>query len=228
MTLYPLLQIFRDGITVPQVNANFLETGEQPTTICKVMVDTKRYSWRHNNFIMNTKSLYCNILKCNYMSSEITAVKKLRKVPMIGSLSEERVCNAMKRIILGVNTATTLRAAIEFALGGFRSYIEISIFSKEKQAACFCFNIIEKYNKENEKGRDPIFHLLFDGAPARFLRSHLRINARRTLGQAFDININSISFNEIPLEIVEKCDTHALRRGVRSYAQCGCNVLAKF
>ena len=69
-------------------------------------------------------------------------------------------------------------------------------FSKEKQVRCFCRNIIEKYNNVNEKGRDPIFHLLYDGAPARFLRSHLRIYARRILGQAFDININSILFNE--------------------------------
>ena len=32
---------------------------------------------------MNTKGLYSKILKCNYSSSELTAIKKLNKVPLI-------------------------------------------------------------------------------------------------------------------------------------------------
>ena len=63
-----------------------------------------------------------------------------------------------------------------------------------------------------EKGRDPIFHLLYDGAPARFLRNHLKNYARRVLGQSFSININSIVLNEVPLDIVRRCDSHTLRR----------------
>ena len=51
---------------------------------------------------------------------------------VIGSVNEERVCNAMKKIILEINTARTLRALIEFALGGFRSNIEISLFFKRE------------------------------------------------------------------------------------------------
>ena len=106
---------------------------------------------------------------------------------MIGSLDEERVCNAMRKIVLGINTARSLRASIKFALGGFRSNIEISLFTKEKQVRCFCCDIIEKYKIVNEKGRDPIFHLLYDGALARFLRSHLKNYARRILGQSLTL-----------------------------------------
>ena len=53
--------------------------------------------------------------------------------------------------------------------------------------------------------------MLHDGAPARFLRSHLKNYARRILGQTFSININSIVFNEVPIDIVKRCDNHTLR-----------------
>ena len=64
----------------------------------------------------------------------------------------------------------------------------------------------------NEKGRDPIFHLLYDGAPARFLRNHLKNYARRISGQSFEININSIIFNEVPFDIAKRCNNPSLRR----------------
>ena len=82
---------------------------------------------------MNTKGLYSKILKCNYSSSELTAIKKLNKVPLIGPLEEKRICNAMQRISKAVNSARSLRASIEFCLGSFRSNIEISAFLKSKQ-----------------------------------------------------------------------------------------------
>ena len=180
-----------------------------PFTKRNVYVNDTFLSWLNIDASQtNTRGLYCNILRCNYLSSELTAVKKLCKIPMIGSLDEERVCNAMRKIVLGINTARSLRASIEFALGGFRSNIEISFFTNEKQIGCFCCGIIEKYKIVNEKGRDPIFHLLYDGA--RFLRSHLKNYARRILGQSFDININSIVFNEL-IDIVKRCDIHTLR-----------------
>ena len=144
---------------------------------------------------MNTKGLYSKILKCNYSSSELTAIKKLNKVPLIGPLEKKRICNAMQRISKAVNSARSLRASIEFCLGSFRSNMEISAFLKSKQQTCFCCGIVEKRNSCNEKGRNPIFHLLYDGAPARFLRNHLRNYARRILDQSFEITISSIVLN---------------------------------
>ena len=67
-------------------------------------------------------------------------------------------------------------------------------------------------NSINETGRNPIFHLLFDGAPARFLRNHLKNYARRILDQSFDITINAIIFNEVPFYIVKRCNNQSLRR----------------
>ena len=71
----------------------------------------------------NTKGLYENILKCTYISSDLTAIKKLGRVPFLGILNEKRICNAMNRITKAVNTTRSLRASIEFCLGAFRSNI---------------------------------------------------------------------------------------------------------
>ena len=161
---------------------------------------------------MNTRGLYSKILRCTYSSSELTATKKLNKVPMIGPLDERRICNAMHRVSKGINSARSLRASVEFCLGSFRSNIEVSAFTKTKQQTCFCCGIIETHNSFNEKGRNPIFHLLYDGAPALFLRNHLRNYARRSLDQSFEINISSIILNEVPFNIVKRCDNHSLRR----------------
>ena len=133
---------------------------------------------------MNTKGLYEKILKCNYSSSELTAIKKLNRVPLLGTLDEKRICNAMQRISKAVNSARSLRASIKFCLGSFRSNIEISAFSESRQQTCFCCGILEKHKSCKAKGRNPIFHLLFVGAPA-----HLKNYARRILDQSFDITI---------------------------------------
>ena len=117
----------------------------------------------------------------------------------------------MNKISKGINSARSLRFSVEFALGSFRSNIEVSAFTKTKQHTCFCCGILEKYNSCNEKGRNPIFHLLYDGAPARFLRNHLKNYARRILDQSFEININSIILNEVPFDIAKRCDNHSLR-----------------
>ena len=91
-------------------------------------------SWMNVNAShINTRNLYCNILKCIYLSSELTAIKKLSKVPLIGPVNEKRVCSAMNRISKGINSAGSLRASVEFALGSFRSNIGISAFTKTKQ-----------------------------------------------------------------------------------------------
>ena len=87
----------------------------------------------------NTKGLYENISKCTYSSSDLTAIKKLSRVPFLGTLNEKRICNAMLRITKAVNTARSFRASIEFCLGAFRSNIEISTFTEGKQQSCFCF-----------------------------------------------------------------------------------------
>jgi hypothetical protein len=58
----------------------------------------------------NSKNLYEKILKCTYMSCELTAIKKLGKIPYLGILNEKRICGAMSRITRSVNTARTLRA----------------------------------------------------------------------------------------------------------------------
>ena len=118
----------------------------------------------------------------------------------------------MHRVSKGINSARSLRASVEFCLGSFRSNIEVSAFTKTKQQTCFCCGIIETHNSFNEKGRNPIFHLLYDGAPALFLRNHLRNYARRSLDQSFEINISSIILNEVPFNIVKRCDNHSLRR----------------
>ena len=118
----------------------------------------------------------------------------------------------MQKISKAVNTARSLRASIEFCLGAFRSNIEVSAFTEIKQQTCFCCGILEKHNSINETGRNPIFHLLFDGAPARFLRNHLKNYARRILDQSFDITINAIIFNEVPFYIVKRSNTQSLRR----------------
>ena len=127
----------------------------------------------------NTKGLYEKILQCTYFSSELTAIKKLGKIPYLGILNERRVCTAMNKITKAINTTRTLRASIDFCLGAFRSQIEIATFSEENQKSCFCCGILEKYKSTNEAGRNPIFHLLFDSGPARFLRSYLKNYARR-------------------------------------------------
>ena len=160
----------------------------------------------------NTKGLYEKILKCTYASSNLTAIKKLNKVPFLGTLNEKRICSAMQKISKAVNTARSLRASIEFCLGAFRSNIEIAAFTEVKQQTCFCCGILEKHNSINETGRNPIFHLLFDGAPARFLRNHLKNYARRVLDQSFDITLNAIIFNEVPFHIVKRCNNQSLRR----------------
>ena len=67
----------------------------------------------------NTKGLYENILKYTYSSCDLTAIKKLSKVPFLGTLNEKRICNAMHRITKAVNTARSFRASIEFCLGAF-------------------------------------------------------------------------------------------------------------
>ena len=118
----------------------------------------------------------------------------------------------MNRITKAVNTARSLRASIEFCLGAFRSNIEISTFTEAKQQSCFCCGILEKHNSINEAGRNPTFHLLFDGGPARFLRNHLKNYARQILGQSFDISLSAIIFNEVPFHIVKRSNTQALRR----------------
>ena len=160
----------------------------------------------------NTKGLYENILKCTYSSSDLTAIKKLSRVPFLGTLNEKRICSAMQRITKAVNTARSFRASIEFCLGAFRSNIEISAFTEAKQQSCFCCGILEKHNSINETGRNPIFHLLFDGGPARFLRNHLKNYARRILDQSFDITLNAIIFNEVPFYIVKRSNTQSLSR----------------
>ena len=160
----------------------------------------------------NTKGLYEKILQCTYLSSELTAIKKLGRIPYLGILNERRVCSAMNKITKAINTTRTLRASIEFCLGAFRSQIEIATFSEENQKSCFCCGILEKYKSTNEAGRNPIYHLLFDSGPARFLRSYLKNYARQILGQSFDISLPSIIFNEIPFHIVKRCDKQTLRR----------------
>ena len=116
-----------------------------PNHICDVLfesigpaslryVNNEFLSWMNvDAFHTTTKGLYCNILKCNYLSSELTAVKKLSRAPLIGAVNEQRICSAMGKIIKGTNSARSLRASVEFALGSFRSNIEISAFTKEKQ-----------------------------------------------------------------------------------------------
>ena len=118
----------------------------------------------------------------------------------------------MQKISKAVNTSRTLRASIEFCLGAFRSNIEIATFTEATQQTCFCCGVLEKYNSINETGRNPIFHLLFDGAPARFLRNYLKNYARRILDQSFDITLSAIIFNEVPFHIVKRCDNQSLRR----------------
>ena len=57
---------------------------------------------------INTRGLYSNILKCIYLSSELTAIKKLSKVPLIGPLNENiaRIANAVQvTICLLVSTS---------------------------------------------------------------------------------------------------------------------------
>ena len=71
---------------------------------------------------------------------------------------------------------------------------------------------MEKYKSVNEPGRDPIFHLLFSGSPARFMREHLKQYARIILGQVFDISLPSILFLEIPFHILKRCDQPSIRR----------------
>ena len=71
---------------------------------------------------------------------------------------------------------------------------------------------MEKYKSVNEPGRDPIFHLLFSGGPARFMREHLKQYARIILGQVFDISLPSILFLEIPFHIMKRCDNQSMRR----------------
>ena len=90
--------------------------------------------------------------------------------------------------------------------------LPFSAFTKTKQCTCFCCGVLEKYYSCNEKGRDPIFHLLYYGASARFLRNHLTNYARRISGQSFEININSIIFNEVPFDIAKRCNNPSLRR----------------
>ena len=155
----------------------------------------------------NTKGLYEKILKCTYFSSELTAIKKLGK-----SLNENRICNTMNKITKAVNTTRTLRASIEFCLGAFRLNIEISTFSEANQQSCFCCGILEKHKSTNEAGRNPIFLLLFDNGPARFLRNHLKNYARQILGQSFDISLPAIIFNEVPFHIVKRSNTQSLPR----------------
>ena len=129
----------------------------------------------------NTKGLYEKILKCTYSSSELTAIKKLNRVPLLGTLNEKRICSAMQKISKAVNTARSIRASIEFCLGAFRSNIEISAFTETKQQTCFCCGILEKHKSINETGRNPIFHLLFDGAPAeQYQTSPLKRNKKGT------------------------------------------------
>merc|ERR1712240_536449 len=160
----------------------------------------------------NSKNLYERILKVKYGSCELTALKKLAKTPYLGLLSEKRICNALGRIAKSVNTARTLRASLEFALGSFRTNVEIAIFSNTNQLFCHCCGLMEKYKSVNEPGRDPIFHLLFSGSPARFLREHLKQYARIILGQSFDISLPSILFLEIPFHILKRCDKSSIRR----------------
>ena len=159
----------------------------------------------------NTKGLYEKILKCTYASSNLTAIKKLSKTPYIGTLNENRICGAMRRISKAVNTSRMSRASIEFCLGAFRSNIEVAIFTQATQQTCFCCGVLEKYNATNETGRSPIFHLLFGGAPARFLRNYLKHYARRILDQSFDITLSAILFNEVPFHIVKRCDNQSVR-----------------
>ena len=71
---------------------------------------------------------------------------------------------------------------------------------------------MEKYKSVNEPGRDPIFHLLYSGSPARFMREHLKQYARIILGQVFDISLPSILFLEIPFHILKRCDKPSIRR----------------
>ena len=118
----------------------------------------------------------------------------------------------MGRNAKSVNTARTLRASIEFCLGSFRSNVEIATFSSTNQLFCHCCGITEKYKSVNEPGRDPIFHLLFSGGPARFMREHLKHYARIILGQVFDISLPSIIFLEIPFHIMKRCDKQSIRR----------------
>ena len=118
----------------------------------------------------------------------------------------------MRRISKAVNTSRMSRASIEFCLGAFRSNIEVAIFTQDTQQTCFRCGVLEKYNSTNETGRSPIFHLLFDGAPARFLRNYLKHYARRILDQSFDITLSAIIFNEVPFHIVKRCDNQSVRR----------------
>ena len=146
------------------------------------------------------------------MSCELTAIKKLGKIPYLGILNEKRICGAMSRITKSVNTARSLRASIEFCLGSFRSNVEIATFSGTNQPFCFCCGITEKNKSINEPGRNPTFHLLFSGGPARFMRDHLKNYARQILGQTFDISLPAIIFLEIPFHILKRCDTQSMRR----------------
>merc|ERR1712067_120706 len=114
----------------------------------------------------------------------------------------KRICNALGRIARSFNTARTLRASLEFALGSFRTNVEIAIFSNTNQSFCHCCGLMEKYKSVNEPGRDPIFHLLFSGSPARFLREHLKQYARIILGQSFEISFH----------ILKRCDKSSIRR----------------
>ena len=86
----------------------------------------------------NSKNLYERILKVKYGSCELTAMKKLAKTPYLGLLNEKRICSALGRIARSVNTARTLRASLEFALGSFRTNVEIAIFSNTNQPFCHC------------------------------------------------------------------------------------------
>ena len=160
----------------------------------------------------NSKNLYQKILKVKYGSCELTALKKLAKTPYLGLLSEKRICSALGRIARSVNTARTSRASLEFALGSFRTNVEVAIFSNTKQLYCHCCGLMEKYKSVNEPGRDPIFHLLYSGSPARFMREHLKQYARIILGQVFDISLPSILFLEIPFHILKRCDKPSIRR----------------
>ena len=133
---------------------------------------------------------------------------------------------AMNRITKSVNTARTLRASIEFCLGAFRSNVEIATFSETNQQFCFCCGIIEKHKSINDAGRNPTFHLLFSGGPARFIRGHLKNYARQILGQTFDISLPAIVFNEVPFHIVKRSDMQSLPMVLDYQRLQGHNVLS--
>ena len=51
-------------------------------------------------YVLNTNTHFTN-----YDKSELTAIRKMKKIPLVGFVDDKRICNPMGRISVGVNSA---------------------------------------------------------------------------------------------------------------------------